>query len=195
MNKVIDRLRKIKIMRLIAGVIYAFIFEYMTNHIITVLPVSRVRWGYYKYVLKHDIAKTAYLYMGLYFYVSRRKVKIGDKTNINRKCILDGRGGLVIGDNVNISAEVAIYTAGHKINSSQFEYYTKPVEICNHVWIGTRAMIMPGVKVGAGAMVLPAAVVTKDVPPFAIVGGVPAKIIGGRNNDLNYKLDWRGSFL
>lgn len=195
MSKILDILRRVNIIRLIARVLYAFVFEYMTNHIISILPISRLRWGYYKYVLKHDIAETAYLYMGLYLYVSRQKIRIGDKTNINRNCVLDGRGGLNIGENVNISAEVAIYTAGHRIESSDFEYYVKPVKIGDRVWLGTRAMIMPGVNIGEGAMVLPAAVVTKDVPPFAIVGGIPAKVIGNRNNALNYTLDWRGFFL
>jgi len=64
---------------------------------------------------------------------------------------LDGRGDLIIGNNVNISAESAIYTEGHQINSLDFEHYSKKVVIFDYAWTGTRAMIMPG------------AVVVKDV--------------------------------
>ena len=175
--------------------IYMFFFEYITNHVISNIPSSKLRWIYYRYILGHNISSSAYLYMGLYLYITKKKLDIGDNTNINRNCVLDGRGGLRIGDNVNISAEAAIYTAGHYIDSPEFEYYDKPVEIGNRVWIGTRAMIMPGVNIGEGAMIMPAAVVTTDIPPFAVAGGVPAKIIGSRNNELKYILDWRGTFL
>lgn len=195
MNALIKKMRKIKIIRIITDAGYAFVCEYITNHVIAHVPSSKLRQIYYRYILGHKIASSAYLYLGQYIYVSKKKIKIGENTCINRYCVLDGRGGLSIGDNVNISAEAAIYTGGHIIDSAGFDYYEKPVEIGNRVWIGTRAMIMPGVKIGEGAMVLPAAVVTDDVLPYEIVGGVPAKVIGTREQNLTYTLDWRGFFL
>ena len=67
--------------------------------------------------------------------------------------------------------------------------------IDDYVWIGTRAMIMPGVRVGKGAMVMPGAIVTKNIDAYSIVAGIPAKVIGKRNNNLEYNLTWRSMFL
>jgi acetyltransferase len=134
--------------------------------------------------------------MNVYIYPNLfSPIKIGRNTAINRLCVLDGRGGLVIGDNVNISAEAALYTGGHEVNSSNFAFYSKPVRIDDRVWVGTRAMIMPGVTVGEGAVVLPGAIVVRDVSPFAIVGGIPAVQVGQRSSDLTYELTWRTMFL
>lgn len=139
--------------------------------------------------------RSVYIYMGLYWYPTDKKVVIGRNTAINRNVIMDARDDVYIGNNVNISAETAIYTGGHRINSTDFAYYSAPVRIEDRVWIGTRAMIMPGVTVGEGAVILPGAVVTQSIAPFSIVGGVPGKVIGTRQTDLTYDLTYRGWFL
>ena len=180
----------------ITNIIYRFIFEYLTNHIIAHIPIAYARWGWYRFVIRLKIDVRAYIYMRCYFYPAIKSwLKIGKYTAINRGCTIDARGGLTIGDNVNISAEAAIYTAGHEIDSPDFAYYSKPVEIKDYVWIGTRAMIMPGVVIGEGAIVLPGAVVTKDVAPYTVVGGVPAKFVRMRERPMKYNLTFRGFFL
>ena len=177
--------------------IIAFICEYLPNHIINNIPNAKLRLLYYKYILKHKIDNSAYICMNVYIYASMYKnfMYIGKNTIINRLCVLDAREKLYIGNNVNISSEVAIYTGGHKIDSPSFEYYGKPVEIEDYVWIGTRAMIMPGVRIGKGAMIMPGSIVTKNVGDFEIIAGIPGKRIGYRNKNLNYNLTWRGIFL
>ena len=185
---------KIYPIKIIFKFFYYLFVEYIANNIINNIPIARLRWLYYVLVLRHKIDYRAYIYLGIYIYPTFNSMKIGKYTNINRNCILDGRG-LYIGDNVNISAEVAIYTGGHEMNSSNFAYYDKPVYIGDRVWIGTRAMIMPGVSIGEGAMIMPGAIVTKDVAPFSVVAGVPAKKIGERSRDLTYELTWRSMFL
>lgn len=174
---------KIYPIKIIFKFFYYLFVEYIANNIINNIPIARLRWLYYVLVLRHKIDYRAYIYLGIYIYPTFNSMKIGKYTNINRNCILDGRGGLYIGDNVNISAEVAIYTGGHEMNSSNFAYYDKPVYIGDRVWIGTRAMIMPG------------AIVTKDVAPFSVVAGIPAKKIGERSKNLTYDLTWRSMFL
>lgn len=118
-------------------------------------------------------------------------ISIGAHCVIGWWCILDGRGGLTIGDNVNISGQTVIHTAAHDFRSAGFEAYRAPVVIEDRVWLATRSMILPGVRVGEGAVVAAGAVVTKDVPPFTVVGGVPAVELGRRDTALDYQLSYR----
>ena len=108
-------------------------------------------------------------------------ISIGKRSNINGRVLLDSRGGQIsIGDYVNVSTEAALWTLQHDMNSSTFATVGKPITIDDYAWIGTRAIILPGVHIGEGAVVAAAAVVTKDVAPWSVVGGIPAKIIGRR---------------
>jgi len=118
-----------------------------------------------------------------------RNISIGDDTIVGEGAVLDGREKLMIGSHVDIASEVMIYNSQHDIEDENFSAVDKPIVIEDYVFIGPRSIILPGVKIGKGAIVAAAAVVTKDVPPYAIVGGVPAKIIGERKNkNLHYKL-------
>ena len=114
---------------------------------------------------------------------------------VNENCILDGRGGsLIIGDNVDIGQDTNIWTLQHDVLSISHASIGGSVVICDYVWIATRVTILPGVTVGEGAVVAAGAVVTKDVRPYTIVGGVPAKVIGERAKGLSYKLKYRFYF-
>jgi maltose O-acetyltransferase len=116
-------------------------------------------------------------------------IKIGEDTIIGNNVFLDGRAPLIIGNHVDIAAEVLVYNSEHDINSDDFHATEEPVEIGDYVFIGPRAIILPGVKVGKGAVIAAGAVVTCDVPEFTIVGGVPARKIGERKlKKLNYRL-------
>ena len=107
---------------------------------------------------------------------------------------MDGRGGLKIGNNVDIARDVCIWTAEHNVHSDTHEYVSDGVEIGDYVWIASRAIVLPGVKIGRGAVVAAGSVVTKDVAPMVVVGGVPAKIIGKRQSSLGYILKYRTYF-
>lgn len=116
------------------------------------------------------------------------KLAIGNDCSIGWHCLLDARGGLRIADNVNISSYVKIISVGHDVRSSSFVGTSGEINIESDVWLATGCTILEGVTIGKGAVVAAGAVVTKDVPPFMIVGGVPAKVIGKRNDVLNYKV-------
>lgn len=121
---------------------------------------------------------------------SAAKIAIGNYTIITNSCLLDGRGELRIGDDVMIGFESLILTSTHRYDDLSLPirlqgFISRPVSIGNDVWIGTRTIIPPGVSIGDGAVVAAGAVVTKDVPPYAIVGGVPAKVIGNRMTHLS----------
>ena len=114
------------------------------------------------------------------------KIKIGNGTVIGHYASLDGRNNITIGDNVNLSSEVMIWTMDHDLNDSKFKASGGPVIIDDYAWISTRAIILPNITIGKGAVVAAGAVVTKNVESFDIVAGVPAKKIGTRNKNLNY---------
>ena len=122
-------------------------------------------------------------------------IQIGQDTLIGEKATLDGRrqlenssGCLVIGNHVDIASEVMIWTSEHDLKSETWSAIESPVIIKDYVFIGPRAIILPGVTIGEGAVVAAGAVVTKDVAPRAIVAGVPAKEISQRSTNLNYRL-------
>jgi acetyltransferase-like isoleucine patch superfamily enzyme len=133
------------------------------------------------------IASDVLIYHGLQLRAAR-KLTIGPRTTVGEGAVLDARGGLTIGADVNFSSEVQIWTAQHDWQSPEFTYVSSPVTIGNHVWIGPRVMILPGVRIGDGAVIAAGAVVTRDVPPYVLAGGVPAKVIGERPRNLSYRL-------
>ena len=122
-----------------------------------------------------------------FFYLAN--IQIGTGTIIGGHVFLDGRDKLIIGNHVDIASGVMIYNSEHDINSEDFHAISAPVEIGDFVFIGPRAIILPGVKIGRGAVVAAGAVVTKDVTEDAIVGGGPAEGIGERKvKNLHYRL-------
>ena len=123
--------------------------------------------------------------MGVRFFLPIN-ITIGEGTIIGDHAFLDGRAKLTIGNHVDIASQVLIYNSEHDINSEEFDPIEEPVEIEDYAFIGPRAVILPGVKIGKGAVVGAGAVVTKDIAPFKIVGGVPAKEIGERQNKNPY---------
>lgn len=124
-------------------------------------------------------------------FLNGRRVYLGDRNVINFGCLLDGRKFAIrIGNDVSIGPEATILTLGHDPQSPTLEDRGGEVLIGDRVWIGYRAIIMPGVTVGEGAVVAAGAVVTKDVEPFTIVAGVPAKKIGDRLRGIEYRLNY-----
>ena len=123
------------------------------------------------------------------------QISVGERSVINAHCILDGRGGeLSIASDVDIATHSHIWTLQHDLHDNDHGTVGGPVTIEDHVWIASRATILPNVTIGRGAVVAAGAVVTNDVKPLDIVGGVPATVIGTRENSLSYKLDFRPRF-
>lgn len=124
-------------------------------------------------------------------FLNGRKIFIGPRNVINFGCLLDGRKYAIrTGSDVSIGPEASILTLGHEPQSPCFIDRGGDVIIGDRVWIGFRAIILPGVNIGEGAVVGAGAVVTKDVPPYTIVAGNPARKIGDRSHDLKYRLDF-----
>ncbi|PIP63114.1 acetyltransferase [Candidatus Roizmanbacteria bacterium CG22_combo_CG10-13_8_21_14_all_35_9] len=156
-------------------------------HLVGYIPSHCFRRFCYR-LARIKIGKGSTIHTKTRFY-NPRNIIIGEDTIVGEGAVLDGRARLIIGSHVDIASEVMIYNSQHDIENENFTAVDKPVVIEDYVFIGPRAIILPGVTIGKGAIVAAGAVVTKDVPPYAIVGGVPAKIIGERKNkNLHYKL-------
>lgn len=119
---------------------------------------------------------------------------MGENSVINFGCYLDNRRGITIGNNVGIAHNVKIYTLGHNINSPKFETKGAEVKIEDNSFIFSNVLIMPGVTIHEGAVVLAGSVVTKDVAPYKVVGGNPAKEIRDRNKEIDYTCNYRYLF-
>jgi acetyltransferase-like isoleucine patch superfamily enzyme len=105
-----------------------------------------------------------------------RQMSLGKHVFINHSCTCMSAGGITIEDNVQIGPEVTMVTTNHNF-SDRYTLLCKGIHIKKNVWIGARAVILPGVTIGENAVIAGGAVVTKDVKPNAVVGGNPAKII------------------
>ena len=176
---------KDKIIRRVITIVLEF--EVMILHVVGCIPSHHIRRFFYR-LAGMKIGRGSAIHMQLRLY-DPRHIVIGKDTIIGEGAVLDGRDKLSIGNHVDIASGVMIYNSEHDVQSPDFHAVTAQVMIEDYVFIGPRAIILPGVKIGKGAVVGAGAVVTKDVESFAIVGGVPAKVIGERRiRDLNYKL-------
>ena len=165
----------------------------LISEFIMFLPFWCIRWLFLKLTLRH-IGKDCYV-MRKCVIINPRNVYIGDNVVINTKVMLDGRAAeLIINNNVDIAQETNIWTLEHDVNDDNHKVVPGKVVIDDHVWIASRVTILPGVHLNRGAVVACGAVVTKDVQKMAIVGGVPAKVIGERNNSLMYSNNYKPIF-
>jgi acetyltransferase-like isoleucine patch superfamily enzyme len=163
------------------------------NYLITYQPFQWVRLTHLR-IWGAKIGKGSHILRGTTV-IDIHGIKIGRDCSIGFRCLLDGRGttglykhrtdGLTIGDHVIIASDTHMIAGGHDINHPDFPPSPNPpdpIVIDHHVWIASRAMILPCL-IGSGAVVAAHAVVINDIPPLGIAGGVPAKVIGKRNPD------------
>lgn len=166
------------------------VLAWLYNAVVGRVP-SRTLRGLYLRLWLGRYAQGAGVQLGCRF-LNGRKVSLGPRTVINFGCLLDGRiYPLVTGSDVSIGPEASILTLGHEPQSPDFADRGGPVTIGDRAWVGYRAMVLPGVTIGEGAVVAAGAVVTRDVAPYTIVAGNPASEIGKRNRDLTYRLKHR----
>ena len=157
--------------------------NYLTNHIVTYLPSFTIRHFWYRRIMGIDVGPNTAVNMRTHLWsygprqVRRSGASIGRNTRISHGCTIDLRSGLSIGDNVSVSPEVMILAGTHDVHAPRFNDVAGFVTIEDYVWIGARAIILPGVTIGSRSLVAAGAVVTRDVPDDTLVGGNPAKII------------------
>lgn len=166
---------------------------YFCNHFISNIPSHTIRLLFYREFMGFNIGKGSTIFMNCKFDCAKG-LSIGVNSVINARCRLDSRGGISIGDNVSVSSEVIILTADHDMDTPNFAGRNKKVVIEDYVWIGTRAMVLPGIIIGKGSLVAAGSVITKNVEPFSVMGGIPGRFIKKRPQNLNYNCSFRRLF-
>ena len=135
---------------------------------------------------------------GLVTIVAPEKVVIDDNVHIGNNAYIDGRGGIKIGENTHISRNFVVYSSSHNYQGARLPYdetyNLKPVSIGRNVWIGTNVILVPGVKIGDGAIVGAGTVVTKNIPPMAIIGNQHHRILKYRNEKHYNELERNQSY-
>ncbi|MBS4766689.1 acyltransferase [Alistipes sp. kh20] len=156
---------------------------FFVNSILSHTPSRHIRhWGLK--LIGCDLPEDYALFSGFHIR-NPHGLHVGGGSSIGPKVLLDARNGINIGKSVTIAYEAIIWTMHHDYNDINFKTVGGPVVIEDFAWICSRSIILPGVIVGKGSVVASGAVVTKSVPPYTIVGGIPAKVIGTRE-EKNY---------
>lgn len=154
--------------------------KYLTNYLVAYVPFYGVRHAWYTRVLGWYLGEGSLVRMGEYIEMggirtSGTRVSIGADTVIERNCVLNTTGGLVIGDHVNVSAGVWLCSESRDVDDPDFTPSFPPIVVDDYVWIGPRATVLGGVTIGIGAVIMAGAVVSRDVEPYTVVSGIPAK--------------------
>lgn len=177
-------------------VLCKIIKEYMAGlcfliiRIIGIIPSFRLRIFLYKHIFLMKVGKNSKI-RGLVEFSAPWNIEIGENTMIGQECKLDGRKGLYIGNNVNISDCVAIWTEQHDIQDEKFYCNNKggKVVIQDRVWLGFRSIVLPNTNIGEGAVLACGAIATKSCDKFSLYTGIPARKIKDRNKNINYNLN------
>jgi acetyltransferase-like isoleucine patch superfamily enzyme/coenzyme F420-reducing hydrogenase beta subunit len=174
------------------GVWKRSIEELFLNGILPLLPSRHLRYFFLRNVFKAKIGKEVSMYCSIEFR-NPAGLTIEGNNSIGMHVLLDARKGLILKKGAVIASHVLLWTLHHDYNSVDFHTVGAPIEIGEYAWICSRAIILPGVKIGKGAVVASGAVVTKDVEAFTIVGGIPAKKIGMRKK-MEYDYSTRNKY-
>jgi acetyltransferase-like isoleucine patch superfamily enzyme len=165
--------------------------DYLFNHVVNRIPMVGLRLSAYSALgVSFDDRSTAMIALGVRMW-GGRNLSMGARAVVNQGCYIDARGGVRIDSDASVSREVCVLTAAHDLEDPSFGAPTAPVRLSSRCWLGARAMVLPGVTVGEGAVVAAGAVVTRDVEPYTVVAGVPARVIRERPGPMTYELDWR----
>lgn len=154
--------------------------EWVLGSVINRIPFSKIRCRLYERLgnVQFESVDDTLIMRGVEI-LDPEKLQIGKGTVVNRHVVLDARGGLEIGRDVGIAERSILLTGAHGFEGGVTDHVWR-TRIEDKVFINLGAMVMPGVHVGEGAVIAAGAIVTKDVEPWSIVAGVPAKKIGDR---------------
>jgi putative colanic acid biosynthesis acetyltransferase WcaF len=165
--------------------------EWVLNHVVNRVPFASWRMAAYRASgVRMADHRTGIVMLGTEV-VRPDRLALGRNTIVGPHCLLDARGGVELGDNVNIGGHTRFMTAKHRVQDPDFGDEYGPVIVGDRVWIALGATVLGNVRIGEGAVVAANATVTRDVAPYTIVAGTPAQPIGERTRELRYELSYR----
>ena len=161
------------------------------NRVIGQLPGHAMRLAYYRQALGWRIGQRTSIHHGLKVYGGRGRVTIGDRSTFQMDCLIVGAGmdDLSIGNNVAIAYRAALIMGSHDCLAPGFDGMTGPITIEDNVFVGSNAIVLLGVTLGRGTVVTAGSVVSKSTPPYSIVRGNPAQVVGRRPTNLEYSAE------
>ena len=164
----------------------------VTCDAVMAIPIHIIRKLYFRTIVK---SCGKHVYVGKWLDIRNPKgIIVGNNVVLNKRVLLDGRHGLTIGNNVDIAQDAYLWTRHHDYNDDYHSGVGGSVFIDDYSWVCCRSVILPNVRIGRGAVIATNAVVTKDVPPMTVVGGIPAKKIAERKSKLLYTLEFTPHF-
>lgn len=173
---------------------YCWWFERLFIYWCSNIHSHRIRFFFYKKIYRINLEKDVVIYSGAEIR-NPNGLHIGKGSIIGSNAILDARAGIDIGKNVNFSSNVSIWTLQHDYRDPDFACNPKhygPVKICDRAWIGPNSIILRNVTIGEGAVVAAGSVVTHDIPPYEVWGGIPARYISKRPQNMRY--EFKGTY-
>ena len=174
-------------------VFFGAFLNFLYNDFISHIPAHWLRRGFLR-LFNRNISKSAKILMHVRL-PGFWNLKIGDRSVINQYCLLDCRRySVVIDHDVDIGPFTKIWTLEHDPNDENHELKGGDVQIGHHSWVASSVIILPGIRLEPGAVVAAGSLVRNDVRSKEIVGGIPAKVIGTRQNDLKYSLKYTPLF-
>lgn len=153
---------------------------------IYVFKLGRLRTWFYAKIM-HRIGQNVFLFKPFYC-TSPEGIAIGDEVCISSNCRIGGEGGLTIGNFVMVGPNTVILTSNHGFERTDIPMMRQsitaaPVVIQDDVWIGANVVVLPGVTIGQGAIIGAFSLVAKDVEPYAVMAGAPARVLKHRVED------------
>jgi putative colanic acid biosynthesis acetyltransferase WcaF len=160
--------------------------ETLYNSVICHVPVRALRMAWLR-ASGASLGDGAAVFWGTTVFNARDLV-VGSRSVVSFRCVLDARGGLRLGEDVVVASDVQLITGGHDVDDPGFAPYFRPIEVGNRVWLTSRVTVLAGVSLGEGAVAAAGSLVTEDVAPFSVVGGVPARVVRERPQGLTYRI-------
>lgn len=172
--------------------ILRYFYMSLWNHLLCFFPSYNIRYLLLKYMFRANIGKCT-IHSGVKFF-SPWKLIIGDNVNVQWGSFIDCRGGVVIGDNVDITMGVKILSEYHNIDSKDYKTVSQGVKISNYAVIGSFSLILPGVHIGEGTVIGAGSVVSKTTESYSLYCGSPAVFKRKRSTVLSYNPYYKRPF-
>ena len=168
--------------------------EFVLNHVVNRIPLVGVRMAAYEaFGVQLADRRRSTIMLGTEVWEPKR-LRLGVDTIVGRDCLLDARGGIALGDRVNVTSNSLFMTAKHEVDEPGFPATFDPIVVEDQAWVALGSTILGGVTIGEGAVVAAGSVVTRDVDPRAIVAGVPAVFVRerapGAEQETGYRPNW-----